>query len=300
MTYNDNISEVELKKLSNKIRYDIYRPAYNFKNTIFLCGADITQKDKMRYNVAKALENRWLYWYYFDIVYPEDIFDELLYSAKTADLLSLENLLADSVDAIVLIPESPGSFAELGAFANDEKLRTKLICLIDKKYKKNKSFINQGPLKLVKEANKDGIIYIDPENIENEISKLISALKKIKKISTKKSNVISLLQLDNFLLPSIYLLEPVSKNLLVNIVTTATEDKDYAFQTTTTALTILTKKRKIELTNDGYKLTKLGVEDFLTFRKTRDRNKNQDKTVKIDNLRLEILNYKYRNKKIKV
>lgn len=300
MTDSNYISKVEINKLSNKIRDDIYRPAYNFKNTIFLCGADITQKDKMRYKVARALENNRNYWYYFDIVYPEDIFDELLYSAKTADLLSLENLLADSVDAIVLIPESPGSFAELGAFANDEKLRTKLICLIDKKYKKNKSFINQGPLKLVKKANKDGIIYIDPENIEDEIYKLISALKKIKKASTKKSNMISLLQLDNFLLPSIYLLEPVSKKMLVDIVMSATDDKDYAFQTTTTALTILTKKRKIELTNFGYKLTKLGVEDFLTFRKTRDRIKNQDKTVEIDNLRLEILNLKYRKKRLRV
>jgi len=300
MTDSNYISNFEINKLSSKIRDDIYRPAYNFKNTIFLCGADINQKDKMRYNVARALENKRNYWYYFDIVYPEDIFDELLYSTKTADLLSLENLLADSVDAIVLIPESPGSFAELGAFASDEKLRTKLICLIDKKYKKNKSFINQGPLKLVKKANKNGIIYIDPENIEEEIYKLISALKKIKKASTKKSDKISLLQLDNFLLPSIYLLEPVPKRILVEIVMSATEDKDYAFQTTTTALTILIKKRKIELTNSGYKLTKLGIEDFLTFRRTRDRIKNQDETVEIDNLRLEILNVKYRKKRLKV
>ena len=83
----------------------------------------------------------------------EDIFDELLYSSKTKDLLSLEALLAESVDAIVLIPESPGSFAELWAFANDERLRKKMICVVDKKYKKDKSFINQGPLKLVKKEN---------------------------------------------------------------------------------------------------------------------------------------------------
>ncbi len=300
MKIDDKISKIEFKKISRKIRDDIYRPAYTFKNTIFLCGADMTQKNKMRYKVAQALKNSWRYSFYFDIVFPEDIFDELLHSTKTADLLSLENLLADSVDAIVLIPESPGSFTELGAFANDERLRTKLICLIDKRYKKNKSFINQGPLKLVKKANKNGIIYIDPNEIDETIAKLISALKKIKKVSSKKSDVISLLQLDNYLLPSIYLLEPVSKEILIELVKTATDDMKYAFQTTTTALTILTKKRKIELTNDGYKLTKLGVEYFLTFRKTRNRNKNQNETVKIDNLRLEILNYKYRKKKLKV
>ncbi|MBT3748040.1 MAG: hypothetical protein HOG34_03570, partial [Bacteroidetes bacterium] len=296
----DVISEANCVKLSKKIRDDIYRPAYSFKTTIFLCGADISQKDMMRYTIAEALKSRRLYWYYFDIVYPEDIFDELLFGSRSSDLLSLEGLLADSVDAIVLIPESPGSFAELGAFANDEKLRQKLICIIDKKYKKDKSFINQGPLKLVKQANRNGIIYVDPNNIENEIDKLIVALKKVKKVSSKKSDRISLLQLDNFLLPSIYLLEPVSKETLVTIVSSATDDTINSYQTTTTALTILTKKRQIELTINGYKLTKLGIENFLSFRKTRSRIKKQDETIEIDNLRLEILNLKYRKKKLKV
>ena len=296
----DVISEANCVKLSKKIRDDIYRPAYSFKTTIFLCGADISQKDMMRYTIAEALKSRRLYWYYFDIVYPEDIFDELLFGSRSSDLLSLEGLLADSVDAIVLIPESPGSFAELGAFANDEKLRQKLICIIDKKYKKDKSFITQGPLKLVKQANRNGIIYVDPNNIENEIDKLIVALKKVKKVSSKKSDRISLLQLDNFLLPSIYLLEPVSKETLVTIVSSATDDTINSYQTTTTALTILTKKRQIELTINGYKLTKLGIENFLSFRKTRSRIKKQDETIEIDNLRLEILNLKYRKKKLKV
>ena len=296
----DDISKTNCIKLSTKIRDDIYEPAYNFKTTIFLCGADISHKDKMRYKIAEALKNNWLYRFYFDIVYPEDIFDELLYGSNTTDLLSLEGLLADSVDAIVMIPESPGSFAELGAFANDEKLRQKLICIIDKKYKKNKSFINKGPIKLVKKANKNGLLYIDPKNIENETDKLVTALKKVKKVSSKKSDKISLLQLDNFLLPSIFLLEPVSKGILVELVKFATEDEINAFQTTTTALTILTKKRQIESTTNGYKLTGLGVDNFLAFRKTKSRIKNQDKTIEIDNLRLEILNLKYRRKKLKI
>lgn len=300
MTNIDDISKTNCIKLSTKIRDDIYEPAYNFKTTIFLCGADISHKDKMRYKIAEALKNNWLYRFYFDIVYPEDIFDELLYGSNTTDLLSLEGLLADSVDAIVMIPESPGSFAELGAFANDEKLRQKLICIIDKKYKKNKSFINKGPIKLVKKANKNGLLYIDPKNIENEIDKLVTALKKVKKVSSKKSDKISLLQLDNFLLPSIFLLEPISKGILVELVKFATEDEINAFQTTTTALTILTKKRQIESTTNGYKLTGLGVDNFLAFRKTKSRIKNQDKTIEIDNLRLEILNLKYRRKKLKI
>lgn len=292
---NQEISKADCTRISNKIRDDIYKPAFNFMTTVFLCGADINQKDKIRYKIAYALQR----WFWFDIIYPEDIFDELLYSSKTKDLLSLEGLLADSVDAIVLIPESPGSFAELGAFANDEKLRNKLICVVDKKYKKVKSFINQGPLRLVKEANKFGLIFIDPDNIDVEIDKLTSSLRKMKKVSAKRGDRISLLQLENFLLPSIYLLEPVSKDTLVSLVVSATEDELNSFQTTTTALTILIKKKKIQLTPNGFKLTFLGLETFFAFQKTKTRNKRQDEVIEIDNLRLEILNLKYRKKKLK-
>jgi hypothetical protein len=292
---DQDISTADCTRISNKIRDDIYKPAFNFKTTVFLCGADITQKDKIRYKIAEALKRR----FWADIIYPEDIFDELLYSSKTKDLLSLEGLLADSVDAIVLIPESPGSFAELGAFANDEILRSKLICIVDKKYKKDKSFINQGPLRLVKKANQFGLIFIDPDDIDDEIDKLISSLRKMKKGSDKRGDKISLLQLENFLLPSIYLLEPVSKETMVNLVASATEDKLNSFQTTTTALTILIKKKQIQLTVNGYKLTTLGLEIFFAFRKTKSRIKRQDEIIEIDNLRLEILNLKYRKKKLK-
>lgn len=293
-SYQD-ISKEDCTRISNKIRDDIYKPAFNFKTTVFLCGADINQKDKIRFKVANELKK----WTRADIIYPEDIFEELLYSSKTKDLLSLEGLLADSVDAIVLIPESPGSFSELGAFANDEKLRSKLICIVDQKYKKDKSFINQGPLKLVKKSNKFALIFIDPNKIDKEIDKIILALRKMKKVSAKRGDKISLLQLENFLLPSIYLIEPVSKRTLVNLVASATDDETNSFQTLTTALTILVKKKQIQLTPNGYKLTTLGLETFFAFQKTKTRTKRQGEMIEIDNLRLEILNLKYRKKKLK-
>jgi len=290
----NDISKADCFRIAKKIRDDIYKPAYSFKTTVFLCGADINQKEKIRYKIAEALKGE--FWY--DIIYPEDIFDELLYSSKTKDLLSLEGLLADSVDAIVIIPESPGSFAELGAFANDENLRNKLICVVDEKYKKDKNFINQGPLKLIKKTNSFGLVFINPEEVSSEIGKLTYSLNKMKKSGSKKGDKLSLLQIENFLLPSIYLIEPVSKDTLVNLVATATEDEKNAFQTTTTALTILTKKRKIELTAEGYKLTKLGLENFFAFRKTKSRIKRQYEKIEIDNIRLDILNLKYRKKKL--
>ena len=188
----------------------------------------------------------------------------------------------------------------MGAFANDEKLRNKLICLVDNKYKKDKSFINKGPLKLVKNANKHGLIFIDPSKIDREIEKISTALKLMKKTSSKVKDKITLLQTDTFLLPTIYLLEPVIKLTLIDIVGSAMNDEANSFQATTTALTMLSKKRLVELTPNGYKLTQLGVDEFFSFQKRYKRIKTQDKTVAIDNLRLEILNLKNRKKKLKL
>ena len=67
------ISKFDCKKLATKIRNDIIKPANTYKTTIFLCGADISQKDKLRYQIAKILNDWWLSFQY-DIIYPEDIF----------------------------------------------------------------------------------------------------------------------------------------------------------------------------------------------------------------------------------
>lgn len=297
MIQTDDISKIDCKKLATKIHNDIFKPVNTYKTTIFLCGADVSKKGKLRYQIAQLLGS-WSYSLQYDIIYPEDIFEELLFSSHSSNLLSLENLLAESVDAVVLIPESPGSFAELGAFANNEKLRSKLICIIDKQYKKDKSFINQGPLKLIKKANKHGLIFIDPKGIDKEIAKITASLRKMKKTSSKIIDKITLLQIENFILPSIYLLEPLSKATLINLVENATEDKINSFQTTTTALTILTKKKQVELTPTGFRLTQLGVKEFLSFRKKSSRLKYQSETVAIDELRLDILNLKNRRKRL--
>ncbi len=293
-----SISDLDCNTLAIKIRNDFFRPINTFKTTIFLCGANITTETTIRSQLDKELKSG-ISSVFYDLIYPEDIFDDLLYSTKSKDLLTLERLLADSVDAIIIVPESPGSYAELGAFSHDKILRTKIICVIDSKYKKAKSFISQGPLKLIKKANKDGIIYVDYNNISSEANKLHSVLKKIKKYSGKINDKVSLLQLDNYLLLTIYLLEPVQKYTLDSIVSHATADKPNSFQATTVALTMLTKKQQIELTTDGYKLTEFGYDSFINLRKYSKRVKNQEEIIKIDNLRLDILNLTNRGKKLK-
>lgn len=294
----NSFSSEEIKQISFKIKEDIFKPTNTYKTTIFLCGASLRDNLTLRSRVAEILAKKW-YSYRYDIIYPEDIFDDLLYGSQGNDLLSLEGLLAESVDAILLIPESPGSFAELGAFDNDDKLRKKIICIIDKKFKDDKSFINQGPLKLIKKVNKDNLLYFDLNDLDNEIYKLSKALSRIKKESTKKEGKINLLQLENFLLPTIFLLEPIDRQLLQKVVSFAIDDVTISMQSTITALTILSKKRKISSTPEGYKLTQLGMMDFVNMRKNKRRIKNIHETIIIDDLRLEIMNFKYRNRRLK-
>lgn len=312
MVNSYDLSKSSCKIIATKIRESVFKPSSNLKTTIFICGADIHKKETLRFKIAKFLTS-FPYSSSYDLIYPEDIFEELLYSSNSTDLLSLENLLADSVDVVVIIPESPGSFAELGAFANNEKLRNKIICVIDEKFKKDKSFINKGPVKLVRNVNKDGIVYINPSEIEKslkdvfdflfvqskEIQKIVTVIKKLKKQNIRVKNKLTLLQLDRFLLPTIYLLEPVTKNTLIEIIANAIEEEKNSYSSTITALAMLTKKRYVELNGNEYKLTQLGIEEFLNFSKN-SRIKTQSHTIAIDELRLEILNLKYRGKKLKV
>ncbi len=303
--------------IANKIRENIYEPVRSFKTSIFLCGADLNKDSTVRHKFTEVINGSIWYSMMYDIIFPEDIFDDMLYGSNSTDLLSLENLLADSVDAVVIIPESPGSLAELGAFANNDNLRSKLICIIDEKYRRDKSFISQGPLKLVKKYNKNAIIYIDPAALgvlpnnldfletfkmvtrDKEMEKILTAIRKLKKNSISE-NKITLLQLDKFLLPAIYLLEPVTTLNLKQIVAIAIDDETNSSNFVSAALSMLIKRRFVELTTEGYKLTKLGTKTFLEFRKKYSRIKDHNKTIAIDSLRLEILNLKNRKKKLKV
>ncbi|QEC57102.1 retron St85 family effector protein [Flavisolibacter ginsenosidimutans] len=298
MTRKEKILDDDVEKIISKIKKDFFKPVNAYKTTIFLCGGAL-DKANVRTEVANAFSDWWSIMEY-DVIYPEDIFDELLYNPQGKDLLSLENLLAESVDVILIVPESPGSFAELGAFANTESLRSKIICLVDEKYKKDKSFINQGPIKLVKKANKNSVIYLDYSSLSKSFKEIKSAIKRIKLTSTKIEDKINLLHLEHFLLPIIYLFDIITKERLIDFVSKANDDKVNSVQATTIALTILSKKKLIELTPNGYKLTVSGLEKFINLRKTKDRIKTHNETIALDNLRLEIMNLNYRNKKLKV
>lgn len=136
----------------------------NTPHLIFLCGG-VTK----RFESSPLLSARHFFYHFVkknaaDILprirLAEEInewFDEDTF----ADLLELEAHLADSSDLIVLFVESPGSIAELGAFASNELLRSRTLAIMNSKYDDSRSFISDGPVRRIKRLNQDFIQYYE-------------------------------------------------------------------------------------------------------------------------------------------
>ncbi len=72
----------------------------------------------------------------------------------------------NTADAIVMLPSSPGSFSELGAFALYNDICGKMLVIIDKQYEEHENYMNMGPV--IGAKNKGAkVVFIDYENHQN-------------------------------------------------------------------------------------------------------------------------------------
>jgi hypothetical protein len=135
------------------------------RRTVFLVGAKSTDPTSLRARLRGDLETR-SYVSRFRVLYPEELFDDLLSGkfGERFDLLRLENLLAEGVDAVVILLESAGSIAELGAFCNHRKLAEKLVVVVQEEHRRDHSFIMLGPVRQVRERNRQAVIFADFES----------------------------------------------------------------------------------------------------------------------------------------
>ncbi|HHK5601567.1 TPA: retron St85 family effector protein [Bacillus tropicus] len=256
---------------------------------IFLIGADVKNKKSMRYKLQNSLKSS------ANIYLPENIFEEEMFQ-KEQNLLSLENILADSVDAVVMCVESPGSFTELGAFSNHKELSQKLIVCPDLKYKRAKSFINLGPIKYLKQKTNSEIFYLDySKDLNNK--DLPTLIKYIKRI--KKNNGISNYDISNpifaerYVLALLYVLDNINRLNIIDIIKTIKNDsdeKEKIISIVYSALSTLSQKRELNFNfNDkSYSLSTKGKE--------RLKNEYTQHFIhqNLDILRIKVLNFQLR------
>jgi hypothetical protein len=286
-----------MTKLAEEIHNAVYSQFVDYKTTIFLCGAGESVPNSIRSQIDKELSRGW-FSYRYDLFYPEVLFAELLTGPGHQDLISLENMLAESVDAVVLVVESWGAVAELGSFSSNDKLRKKLICVVDQRYKKSKSFINYGPLRLLRSKKEGIILYGDFNNIGELISPIRKAIRKIEKGTTKSLGVENVVQAHRYILSSIYLLEPVSRPILTDLVMDASNnERNKAEALTAGALSILIKNEEVQRSTDGYILTAKGVDEIRTLGR-RGTTRSTFDLKAMDAIRINVLNWKLRNKKL--
>ncbi|MGG4018880.1 retron St85 family effector protein [Priestia megaterium] len=184
------------------------------EENIFLIGADVNNKTSMRFKIQNALKGK------VNILLPEDIFEEDIF-LKEQNMLSLENILAQSVDAVVMCIESPGSFTELGAFANHQELNQKLIVCQNKKFERAKSFINLGPIKYLKQHTPSIVFSVnyDKEFGDSETKALIKNIKVIKKNTMNVNyDLFNPLFAERFVLALLYVFDSIEKQVIIDII----------------------------------------------------------------------------------
>jgi hypothetical protein len=113
---------------------------------LFLCGgANSPRREWISAYIEKRRKDT-------SVFYADDVWLHIAKHSKS-DALQVENQLAALADVVAIVVESPGTFAELGAFAGSDVLRRKLLPIIDKKYQDTASFINTGPVRWVNEES---------------------------------------------------------------------------------------------------------------------------------------------------
>ena len=120
-------------------------------------------------------------------------------SSEQYDLMDKETHLFENSDTLIIIPESAGSFAELGMIAamisskhrkkhEQTEYAKKILIILNEKYKHDESFLRLGPIKIIKNLG-GNIININIENDKfSKIEKLFDPYKKNKKKSFKNTD----------------------------------------------------------------------------------------------------------------
>jgi hypothetical protein len=271
------------------------------KVNLFICGAGLTQRASARARLIDFFREPMQAWYY-DVHSPEEVFQELLVGKRETDLLSLENQLAAAADLVLLVPESDGSKVELGAFANHPALRLKLIVVQDRRFRRSRSFINAGPLRLIRAVSPDNVLLVDLSNLGEadlvRIGERVRAAARQQRAATSRFDISNVLHARHFVLPCLYVLESIERKGLTRLLSIATgQGQRECSVAVSAALQGLLSVNALKVCPDGLGLTRVGVE-LVQGRGQRSRQLASYDVDLLDAVRVEVLARRCRGKAI--
>lgn len=125
---------------------------YQFKTlrpVLFLCGGNQSpRRELIAEYLRKHHPNKLLF-------YAEDVWNQIA-SGTALNALESERQLAQLADVVLVVVESPGTYAELGAFSLQDDLRKKLLPICDEEHRHAVSFLNAGPIRWVDAESRYG------------------------------------------------------------------------------------------------------------------------------------------------
>jgi hypothetical protein len=146
------IEQPRLRSACERIVKSLSPDHYRFRRispVIFICGGlNSKPRNRLRDYLRKQRPE-------LQIFYAERVW-ELISSDSGLGALKMESDLAALSDMVIIIVESAGTFAELGAFSHVEALRKKLLPIVDIEYRAANSFINTGPIRWIDQESDFG------------------------------------------------------------------------------------------------------------------------------------------------
>jgi len=284
-------------EIANKLNIQFLNKSQNLNGiSIFLCGGSGKEEEKFRRKVGeKICGTSKLSNYKYSVYYPEDMFIELILGYQKQDLLTLENLLANSASAVVILLQSPGTFTELGAFTNYKKLSNKLIVIIDPKFTRKKSFINLGPVRFLRTKTKSKVLFIpmNNSNFNKLVERITDTARDIAKHSLPIRDLTNPIFAYRFYLALIYIFEPIPKNAILTISRSlATNEERNIVTVAEIVINSLINERKVSLSSKNLSTTSKGADDLIYGGNTKKRA--HFVLEFLTELRLEALNLIYR------
>jgi hypothetical protein len=116
---------------------------------IFLCGGPVVDG-------ARNMRREFLIWSRrnlpsLNIILAEDAFKHTKSydPIEVVNLSDFEAVIASIADCVLLFPESAGSFAELGLFSGNPKVKKKILVANRVNFQSKQSFVNLGPIRTI-------------------------------------------------------------------------------------------------------------------------------------------------------